>query len=155
LLWKEVAGLGKKSLDSYIFGQDHPKKRAFLTAYATLGNITSAAKAAKIGRQTHYDWCDADPEYVQAFHHAKEAFGDMLEAEALRRATKGVEHTIYQGGRAVGKKKEYSDTLLIFLMKGERPDKYKERTSTELTGAGGKPITVSFISPSEGEDGGA
>jgi hypothetical protein len=27
LLWKEVAGLGKKSLDSYIFGQDHPKKK--------------------------------------------------------------------------------------------------------------------------------
>ena len=55
----------------------------------------------------------------------------------------------------MGKKKEYSDTLLIFLMKGERPDKYKERTSTELTGAGGKPLAVEFIAPGEGDAGGA
>jgi hypothetical protein len=147
--------LGKKSLDSHVFSQDHPKKRAFLMAYAKMGNITSAAEAAEIARRTHYDWCDADPEYVLAFEQAKEAFADMLEREALRRATEGVEHTVYQGGKAVGKRREYSDTLLIFMLKGERAEKYRERTSTELTGAGGKPLTVSFISPSEGEDGGA
>ena len=156
LLWKEVAGLGKKSLDSHVFSQDHPKKRAFLMAYAKMGNITSAAEAAEIARRTHYDWCDADQEYVLAFEQAKEAFADMLEREALRRATEGVEHTVYQGGKAVGKRREYSDTLLIFMLKGERAEKYRERTSTELTGAGGKDLRVEFVSPEKpGEAGGA
>jgi len=36
--------------------------------------------------------------------------------------------------------RKYSDTLLIFLMKGAMPDKYRERWTGELTGKDGKPL---------------
>ena len=139
--------------------QQHKKRlnanqRAFLAAYAKCGNITTAAEIAKVDRSRHYRWRE-NPEYAEAFGLATEEAAQRLEAEARRRAEEGVEEPVFYKGKKCGVIRKYSDTLLIFLLKGAMPDKYKERTSTELTGAGGKPITVSFISPSEGEDGGA
>ncbi len=84
------------------------RQAAFLEAYITCGTITHAALVAKIGRQTHYDWLKKDPDYLEAFNEAQEAAGDALIAEARRRAL------------------EYSDTLLIFLLKGAFPEKYRE-----------------------------
>ena len=167
MLWKEVAEVAKtektakrkkrsSSEDVHIYAQKDAKKRAFLSAYARLGNITSAAESAKIARRTHYLWMDTDPDYVEAFEQAQEAFADMLEREAVRRAVEGVEQTIFHKGKPVGKRREYSDTLLIFTLKGTRPDKYKDRQATELTGAGGKDLRVEFVSPERpGEAGGA
>ena len=132
-----------------------PKKRAFLTALAHTGNITEAADIAHIARSAHYQWLEADPVYAAAYKDAMEQAAQRLEAEAKRRAVEGVEEPVFYQGKQCGVIRRYSDVLLMFLLKGAMPDKYKERTSTELTGAGGKPITVSFISPSEGEDGGA
>ena len=86
----------------------HPKKKAFLLAYINCGTIKSAAKAAGIERTTHYYWL-ADPEYQQAFNTASLMAGQSLQDEAVRRAFKG------------------SDRLLMFLLKGAMPDKYKER----------------------------
>ena len=43
-----------------------------------------------------------------------------------------------QGGRMVGTKLVKSDTMLIFMLKAARPEKYRDRH--ELTGAGGGPI---------------
>jgi hypothetical protein len=133
----------------------NPKKRAFLAAVARTGNVTISAEIADVARSAHYQWLEADPVYVEAFEDAMEQAAQRLEAEARRRAEEGVEEPVFYKGKKCGVIRKYSDTLLIFLMKGAMPDKYKERTSTELTGAGGKPLTVSFISPSEGEDGGA
>ncbi len=133
----------------------NPKKRAFLAAVARTGNVTISAEIADVARSAHYQWLEADPVYVEAFEDAMEQAAQRLEAEARRRAEEGVEEPVFYKGKKCGVIRKYSDTLLIFLLKGAMPDKYKERTSTELTGAGGKPLTVSFISPSEGEDGGA
>ena len=105
----------------------HPKKRAFLAAFSEVGNITVAAEAADIHRRTHYDWMADDDEYAEAFHDAKEAAADRLEEEARRRAVQGVEEPVgwYQGSPG-GTITRYSDTLLIFLLKGVRPEKYRE-----------------------------
>jgi hypothetical protein len=48
-----------------------------------------------------------------------------LEDEAVRRAYEGVERPVFQGGKQVGVVREYSDTLLIFLLKALRPEKYR------------------------------
>lgn len=133
----------------------NPKKRAFLAAVARTGNVTVAAEIAHISRSAHYQWLEADPVYVEAFEDAMEQAAQRLEAEAKRRAVEGVEEPVFYQGKQCGVIRRYSDSLLMFLLKGALPDKYKERTSTELTGAGGKPLTVSFIPPGEGEDGGA
>ena len=41
-------------------------------------------------------------------------------------------------GKQVGTVKRYSDTLLMFLLKGRRPEKFKDRH--ELTGKDGEPV---------------
>jgi len=108
----------------------HPKKLAFLAAYAIRGTIVSAAKDANIVPKTHYNWLRQEPEaeaYKLAFEAAKAQLGPMLEDEAVRRAMDGVDEPIYQQGVKVGTKRRYSDVLLIFLLKGIYPDKYRER----------------------------
>ena len=52
----------------------------------------------------------------------------MLEREARRRAVEGVEEPVgFYKGEPSAYVRKYSDTLLIFLMKGARPDKYRDR----------------------------
>lgn len=112
----------------------HAKKRAFLAAYSQVANIGKAAIVADCARYSHYLWLRDDPGYAEAFRKAKELACDSLEDEAVRRAHEGIDKPVYQGGKKVGVVREYSDTLLIFLLKGAMPDKYRERISQEITG---------------------
>ena len=59
---------------------------------------------------------------------------DQLEHEAIRRAVDGVDRPVFFKGRQIAMLKEYSDTLLIFMLKGLRPEKYKERYQIDVTG---------------------
>lgn len=132
-----------------------PKRDAFLAAFKLTASITKAAAAAKCERGLHYRWLD-DAEYREAFEAAKEEAAQSLEDEAVRRAYEGVlEPLVYQGeftyerdakGRRKLKKplgiRKYSDALMMFLLKGFKPDKYRERGSVELTGANGGPIEI-------------
>lgn len=113
----------------------HPKKRAFLAAYVRVASITKAAEIAGISRESHYEWKASDPDYARAFEAAKQIACETLEDEAVRRAHEGVDEPVYQGGQLVGTIRKYSDTLLIFLMKGAMPEKYKDRVSNEISGS--------------------
>lgn len=108
-----------------------PKKEKFLAAYARCGNVGQAAKAAGCERHAYYDWLEKDPEFQDRFDRAHEAACDVLEKEAWRRAVKGTTRPVFQGKEHVGDIQEYSDTLLIFLLKGGRPEKYRERLSVD------------------------
>lgn len=118
------------------------KKKAFLAAFAECGNITRAAEIVDMDRRLHYGWLESDPAYPAAFAGAAEHAADRLEQEARRRAVEGTEKPVFYKGEMCGLIQEYSDTLLIFLLKGARPEKYKERISAEHTGKGGGPIEV-------------
>lgn len=120
----------------------HAKKEAFLAAYSEVGTITRAAEIAGIDRMQHYYWMDHDPEYPERFRQAEQKAADRLEQEARRRAVEGTEKPVFYKGKQCGVVREYSDTLLIFLLKGALPDKYKERVAAEHTGKGGGPIEV-------------
>lgn len=120
----------------------HPKKAAFLAALAEVGNITQAAELAGIDRKTHYIWMKNDPDYPAAYEEAMEQAADRLEQEARRRAVEGVEEPIFYQGKKVGTVQKYSDTLLIFLLKGARPEKYAERYDQRISGPGGGPVEV-------------
>lgn len=113
------------------------RKRAFLTALEETGNVRRACHVARVGRSSHYRWLADDPAYREAVKIAKEVAADRLEDEAMRRAVEGVEKPVgwYQG-RPGGYVREYSDKLLIFLLKGMRPAKYADRR--EFNGAGPK-----------------
>jgi hypothetical protein len=137
-----------------------PKHDAFLAAFKLTASITKAAAAAKCERGLHYRWLAEDPTYAAKFEDAKEEAAQTLEDEAIRRAHEGVsEPLVYQGSfgysRKWSKKKKdwvygrkplviqkYSDALMIFLLKGFRPDKYRERGSVEVTGKDGGAIVL-------------
>lgn len=108
------------------FSIRHPKKRAFLSIYSLVGNISRASKLVGISRDTHQEWKHTDPEYARAFDEAHNRSIDVLEAEAMRRAVQGVQKPVYHQGEQVGAITDYSDVLLIFLMKGARPEKYRD-----------------------------
>ena len=91
----------------------HPKKRQLLARVAQTGRVSVRGQAQRM----HYYWLRNDPAYAEAFTRARQMAGDRLEAEACRRAFEG------------------SDTLLIFLLKGAFPEKYRERHEVYHQGA--------------------
>ena len=115
---------------------------AFLEAYSRLGTITAAAAEVGMSWRTHYDWLER-PEYVQEWEQAQTNYVERLEREADRRAVDGFEKGIYFQGNKVGSETWYSDNLLMFLLKGRRPEMYKDRQ--EITGAGGGPVQVQAV----------
>ena len=60
--------------------------------------------------------------------------------EARRRALTGVEEPVYYKGEAVDRTAKYSDTLLIFLLKAHRPEKFRDNVSAEHSCKDGGPI---------------
>ncbi len=119
----------------------HPEamKAAFLELYPDIGSVTDTCKTLCLNKRTLYHW-RKDPDFETAFKAAeKEAIG-LLEDEAFRRAVTGVKRPVFQGGQEVGTITEYSDTLLIVLLKAKDPARYRERFSAELTDPNGKPL---------------
>lgn len=106
------------------------QRSAFLEALASFGTVRHACEAADVGRSTVYEWREEDADFAAAWDAALEEAADTLEREAMRRAAEGVDKPVFQGGALVGFVREYSDTLLIFLLKGLRPEKYRERVDT-------------------------
>lgn len=103
-----------------------PKTREdFLFALAESGNVGKACAAAGIGRQTAYDWREADKDFAAAWDRAQTIATSLLEDESFRRAHDGVDKPVYQNGSLVGTIREYSDTLMIFLLKA-RDKKYRD-----------------------------
>ncbi len=102
----------------------------------TGGNIARAARAEKIDRSTAYRWRDEDKDFAARWDEAVQDGIDDLEEEARRRAYKGLRQAIFYKGEVVGYEYEYSDTLMIFLLKGNRPEKYKDRQEMDINHAG-------------------
>jgi hypothetical protein len=102
----------------------HPKKAAFLAAYAQSGDVSDASRAAGISRRIHYLWLRGDAEYSDAFDEAKDEAVEALVREALRRAVQGFDEPVFHQGVQCGTVRKYSDTLLIFLMKGADPKRF-------------------------------
>jgi len=117
------------------------KKDKFLKALAQGASVTKAAQRAGFARQYAYELRDEDEEFAEAWDVAVEAGTDALEDEAVRRGKEGVRKPVYQGGKLAGYVREYSDTLLIFMLKGRRPETFKERV--EQTHRGNIGIGVS------------
>src|SRR5580765_2108826 len=121
-------------------GQTPHLKKAFLEAFRKNGNVSESASSIGIDRKLHYRWLDKDQKYFKAFTDAEAEAVDVLEKEARRRGQEGVEEPVFYLGKEVGKVRKYSDTLLIFLLKGARPEKYRERY--EVAGPGGGPVRI-------------
>jgi hypothetical protein len=83
-----------------------------------------------------------DPDYQAEFEEAHKEACDRLEQEARRRAVEGVDEPVFYKGEHCGVVRKYSDTLLIFLLNGAMPHKYKSRFSGKVSGPSGPPVQV-------------
>jgi hypothetical protein len=108
-----------------------PEKGERLFAKLAKGySVTAACQAERIGRTAYYKWRKDDPDFAVRADEAIEAGTDLLEDVARKRATAATNG---------------SDTLLMFLLKGRRPDKYRDRQETRHVGFDGGAIPVTLI----------
>lgn len=103
----------------------------FFDALAKVGVMRYASEEAGIGRQAPYSWIDTDPEvrrpiFEAAVAEAMEASTHVLEREAVRRAVEGTEKPVFHQGIRCGAVQQYSDLLLIFLLRARNPAKYRD-----------------------------
>ena len=114
----------------------------FIAALRDLGNVRRSCEAAKVGRRTVYDHRTRDQDFAHEWDEALEEACDLLEEEARRRGVEGVDKPVYHEGVRIETVKHYSDTLLIFLLKGARPAKYRDNHRHEVVGRDGGPIRI-------------
>lgn len=137
---------------TYTFFTDE-KRDEFLQAVSDAGgNISEACRVTLVSRPQVYTQRKGDPEFAKALEEARELGVEALEDECRRRAYDGVdEPVIWQGKRALDDNgvpmsiKKYSDTLLMFLLKGAKPGKYRERYDHEVSGPGGGPVSSTGV----------
>lgn len=126
------------------------------------GNITASADLAGCGRVTVYGWKESDPDFAAAFAEAEREATERLEHMAWERArgyesvdeteeyVRGEDGEILKGkdGKPLITtvkrvlKREYSPTLLIFLLKARAPDKYRERMDLTHASPDGSPLEI-------------
>lgn len=101
----------------------------FLELLAETANVTKSAVAIGMSRRGMYDAREREPKFAARWDEAVAMGADALEQEARRRGFQGWEEPLYHKGRLTGDVvRKYSDTLLIFMLKGALPDKYRERS---------------------------
>jgi hypothetical protein len=88
------------------------RKALYLKAYGEFGNVRGATEAIGISRQTYRRWVREDPDFMRDVEDAKQEFGEYLEGIALER--------VKNPDKGKG-----SDVLLIFLLNGTMPWKYR------------------------------
>jgi len=110
----------------------------FIELLSKFGNVTVVCEKLGRTREPFYNRREKDPEFAKAWDEAKEYAIDLLEEEARRRAYDGWDEPIYTRGMKVGSIRKYSDKLLMFLLNGNRPEKYQYRAyvkqETEIKG---------------------
>ncbi|MCZ4315159.1 terminase [Comamonadaceae bacterium G21597-S1] len=126
---------------------DDVSKMVFLVELHCGETVRDAARTACVARCTAYRWRDDDAEFAEAWDDAIDAGTELMEREAIRRGMSGVTRPVFHKGKVCGHLQEYSDTLLIFMLKARRPDVYRERATFEHTGKGGKdlPATTTTV----------
>ncbi|MGE4527283.1 MAG: hypothetical protein AB7D00_02850 [Rhodospirillaceae bacterium] len=111
-------------------------RRKFLSALAETGSVRAAAAASGRARSVWLGLRGRDLAFAAAWDQALEAYVELLEAEADRRAVGGEEEPIFYGGKQVGVRAKPSDSLLMFRLKALRPGRYRngaDETAEALT----------------------
>lgn len=130
------------------------RRRLFLRAFALRGIVLDGCRAAGVSRGAVEHWRESSEWFDTMYAIAIEEAADRIEAEAFRRAVEGYdEPVIYQGmtttvvDRETGEEKQlvvrkFSDALLQTILKGARPEKYRENHRVEHAGAAAGVLVV-------------
>ncbi len=109
-------------------------KQSFLAYFAEHGRFLESAKHAGRSGVAVYDWIKSDKDFSTLYEQAKQAYIEKLEREVDRRAFTGREKPVFQGGEQVGATIEYSDLLAIFRLKALAPERYRDNTTSKVSG---------------------
>ena len=96
------------------------RQDAFLKVYPTAGTIKSAAEAIGVNRRTVHTWFKTHPEFSERFEQARQGFVEELENIAYSLVKEMADNRDYKA----------NPTLLIFLLNGNAPEKYKGISDT-------------------------
>jgi len=124
----------------------------YFAALATTCHCGRACEAAGVVYSTVWRRRKADPVFEAAYQDALKTGAELLEAEAVRRASEGLRRMKFNAktGEAyidpeTGKpyiEHEYSDTLMLALLKRHFPEKYRERAQVEQNVTGTLDVRV-------------
>jgi hypothetical protein len=108
-------------------------RAAFLSALESGWAVRHAAKLTGHGFQRWYELRDEDEEFAADWAEAIEQGTQRLEDEALRRAVEGYDEETFDGaGELIRRVRRYDGALLQTLLKGRRPEIYREGAAVEL-----------------------
>lgn len=120
----------------------------FLEHFSQTGNMTYTCRETKVSRRRVRKWLLSDDErFIAEYNEAAEQASELLEREIYRRAVEGWEEPVFFKGEQAWKRdprtnalvldahgepipqavRKFDSTLLIFLTKGAKPEKYRER----------------------------
>lgn len=118
----------------YVLEELEAKMKLFLISYLKYGVISRACGTAGIKRKVYETWRKRIKKFDEVFREIDEEFTDKLEEEANRRAL------------------EKSDSLLQFLLRARRPEKFNPTVNVDAS-VGGEGIKLIFtndeLSPEE------
>ena len=108
-------------------GWTEEKMRRFIETLADTGQVSLAAKAVGMSRESAYKLRRAPhaAAFARAWDAARHHAGSLLEDVAFERAIEGVEHNVYnEYGEVVCTKRVVSDRLLMYLLRHLKPERY-------------------------------
>jgi len=100
------------------------KQKEFLELLRQTCNLSGSARAVGIHPQTVYSHKRKDEKFAALVEEAQREAIEGLEGEAWRRAKDGVSKPVFYKGQQCGTMQEYSDSLMITLLKANLPEKY-------------------------------
>lgn len=133
--------------------QDNREK--FLQALKTEnGLVATAAESCNLSRTALYAWKNDDDDFSEAWDQIVDITTETLEKEAWRRAHDGVPKDVFYQGEKIATETNYSDQLLMFVLRGRKPETYRDNSKVELGGVGGGPliIEVDFVQERSAEE---
>ena len=122
------------------------RRRLFLRAFALRGIVLEGCKAAGVSRDAVYHWRETSEWFSTLYEIAIEEAADRIEAEAIRRAVDGYDEPVLSKGMPTpgvdpisGEQRQltvrkYSDALMALVLKGARPEKYRDNHRVEVEG---------------------
>ncbi len=146
-----VRGNGTPSYrDRYLANSvfDETRKNIFLNFIAEHGRVMDACKAAGVSSTTVRKHVETDPEFAEAYDHAKQEYADYVTSVVERRALEGTPEPIMGGkfkDQIVGHKVVYETPLTIMHAKRYVPE-YRERQQVDVAVTGGVLAVASALS---------
>jgi len=121
------------------------KQNTFLEKLPQYASVNRACRLAKVPRTNIYHWLKTDAAFKKKYAEANATALQTLEDEAVRRAFEGTVKPVYYQGKKIGTIREFSDSLLLALLKAKAPHKYKTAAGDEVIDAVEKPRRLQIL----------